>query len=480
MKTLDRYVVRSFLFTMLLLFVVMMLLRIVADLFVNIDEFAEVETGGLGGRILHVGRYYGYQSLTYFVELGGVIIAAAATFSLARMNHSNELTAMLASGVSLYRVTFPIVICSMVMGGLIILDQEILIPNAATQLSLGRDEAPETTEFEVRFLTDGANSVWYAKRYNDRERTMRYPVVLVRNRQLETLARISGSRAVACKLDEWAGWMISDAHLAKSGSEAEIWRSVPSTRRICSNITPQEFLERAKLEYRKQENKDVSLEEITRVTDVALQDAGYGLKVEARQFVPEQLAPEELPGGKRAAGEDGYGGKLEDAAFTFRTADGQILGRFVAKLARWKLDHEAGGGFWELTDATLFYPSDMTPEDLVLRQSSNWLDYMSTSALARLVQLRRVGNVHAAQLTKHVRFTAPLNNLVMLLLALPFILSRERNIKASAAMCLITVGTFFLLVYICRHMGFSPLLAAWLPIFIFGPAAVIMLDLVKT
>ena len=41
----------------------------------------------------------------------------AAAFTLARMNHTNELTAMLASGVSLTRVIVPMVISAMLMGG---------------------------------------------------------------------------------------------------------------------------------------------------------------------------------------------------------------------------------------------------------------------------------------------------------------------------------------------------------------------------
>ena len=41
MKTLDRYIVRTFMCMAVLFFLVMMLLRIVVDLFLNMDEFAE-------------------------------------------------------------------------------------------------------------------------------------------------------------------------------------------------------------------------------------------------------------------------------------------------------------------------------------------------------------------------------------------------------------------------------------------------------
>ncbi len=132
------------------------------------------------------------------------------------------------------------------------------------------------------------------------------------------------------------------------------------------------------------------------------------------------------------------------------------------------------------TGGKLFFPSDMTGEDLLLRQSSGWMDFMSTSDLTRLIRLKHVPDRKAAELIKHTRFTAPINNLLMLLLGIPFILSRERNIKTSATLCLLTVGAFFLFIYLCRYIGLDPVLAAWLPILPFGPVAIIMLDAMKT
>ena len=90
MKTLDRYIVRSFLVSALLWFIVMMSLRVVTDLFVNMDEFAKLGMG-FGQTCAYIAQYYSCQSLVYFTELGGVTIVASAAFSLARMNHTNEL-----------------------------------------------------------------------------------------------------------------------------------------------------------------------------------------------------------------------------------------------------------------------------------------------------------------------------------------------------------------------------------------------------
>ncbi|GAG53299.1 unnamed protein product, partial [marine sediment metagenome] len=116
MKILDRYILRNFLTSAVTWFVVFMLMRMVADLFINMDEFAKLDMR-FGELVGYVATYYSYQSLAYFTELGGVIIVASAAFTLAMMNHTNELTAMLASGVSLQRVIVPIILCSVLLSG---------------------------------------------------------------------------------------------------------------------------------------------------------------------------------------------------------------------------------------------------------------------------------------------------------------------------------------------------------------------------
>jgi lipopolysaccharide export system permease protein len=83
-------------------------------------------------------------------------------------------------------------------------------------------------------------------------------------------------------------------------------------------------------------------------------------------------------------------------------------------------------------------------------------------------------------LVRHCRFADFFNNLIMLLVAVPFILSRERNIKASAGLTVLMVGVVYVVVYFARYVGLAPVIAAWLPVLLFGPLATFMLDAVKT
>ncbi len=166
MKTLDRYIVRNFLVSAVLWFVILMALRIVTDLFINMDEYVK-NSPTAGGVIAHVTGYYTFHALEYFAQLGGVILVAAATFTLAMMHRTNELTAILASGVSLHRVVWPIILCAMLIGGLVVIDQEMImpIPYVAARLARPRDDPLGLNEFRMPFVADGRASVWRAEAF---------------------------------------------------------------------------------------------------------------------------------------------------------------------------------------------------------------------------------------------------------------------------------------------------------------------------
>ena len=170
---------------------------------------------------------------------------------------------------------------------------------------------------------------------------------------------------------------------------------------------------------------------------------------------------------------------LTNPRFSFAVGNSQPIGTFLADSARWIPDQD-GRGHWKLTNGRLFYASDLTKEDLLLRESSKWVQYMSSAQLTGLLKLNRVPDRKRAQMIQHLRVAEPMNNLIMLLLGLPFILSRERNVKASAGLCLLIVGSFYLFIYTSRFIGLPPAWAAWLPILIFGPISVVMFDTVKT
>ena len=155
-KLLDRYVATEFLFSYVVALSVVLSLRIILDMFVQLDEFVESEEG-FWTALTYIGRYYGPKVFEFFRDFSGTIILLAAAFALARMMRHNELTAVLASGVSLKRVIAPIVFLGFGLNLLMVVDQEWVLPSLADKLVRRPDEMQRLRTLRVWLMPDKRN-----------------------------------------------------------------------------------------------------------------------------------------------------------------------------------------------------------------------------------------------------------------------------------------------------------------------------------
>lgn len=181
MKILDRYIARNFLTGYAIAFCVLMGLRILIDLFVNLDEFAE-HRGNLGTLAVleNIIGYYALNATLYFRDFAGMITVVAAAFSLARMIRSNELVAIMASGVSLKRVVGPILALALLLTGLLVVNQELIIPRISHKLVRTQDDIPGEETYSVMFLSDGRQSLICAAIYDVNTTTFQFPTIITR------------------------------------------------------------------------------------------------------------------------------------------------------------------------------------------------------------------------------------------------------------------------------------------------------------
>ncbi len=180
MKILDRYIAKNFMIGYAIAFCVLIGLRIIIELFVNLDEFAENTDGGVWVVARHVVTYYALQTTLYFRDIAGVITVVAAAFSLGRMVRSNELVAIMASGVSAKRIVGPILILAIFFTALSVADQELLIPSVSDKLVRDEDDLPGEEAYDVWFLTDSKGSLICSRRYVVETETFEQPTIITR------------------------------------------------------------------------------------------------------------------------------------------------------------------------------------------------------------------------------------------------------------------------------------------------------------
>lgn len=395
MKLVDRYVLSTFLKNYLISFMVLVGMYVVLDMVFNFDELVDAkgtatagQEGGLLSTIYNIGDYYFYRVFLFFVYLSGIIPVVAAAFTLMRLSRFNELTAMLAAGVPLLRVATPVILAGVVLNGLLVVDQELIIPQMISKLARGHDEMhrADAKGFPIMAMQDRDRSLLRATRY----------------------LPAAGGRPASMKIVDIT-------------ERREVERRMPGPD--------------GKTQVRK------VMEPVAHLTaDAATWN--------------DALKRWDLKNGLRKSG---------------LTADDLSLG----------------------VDPVESYQSNVTPEEVALYHNGEWVEMLSTGQIDELIA--RPGSYGQSHLlrVKHWRFTQPIMNIILLLLAIPCVLTREPGkLKAAATKCLALTGMGMGSIFLSHQLAGKPpdaswiqmwpALAAWAPVFLFGPLAVYLLDRVKT
>jgi lipopolysaccharide export system permease protein len=125
MKILDRYLIKQFLQTLLFALLSFTLIFVVIDMMENLDDFIDENVAGK-----LVLQYY----LVFIPEMIRIIlpisVLLASLFTAGKLANLNELTAIKASGISLYRMMIPFLITSVFISIFTVYFSGYLVPMA--------------------------------------------------------------------------------------------------------------------------------------------------------------------------------------------------------------------------------------------------------------------------------------------------------------------------------------------------------------
>src|SRR3954451_4573178 len=134
MLIIDRYLLRQFLQVFVICFCSLTGLFIVIDAFANLEDF--VQYAEKHGNLLAIMvEYYGYRSLSFFNVTSSMLTLIAAMFTVAWFQRHNELTAMMAAGVSKARIMKPVILAVLAISLLAAANREIVIPSVREKFS---------------------------------------------------------------------------------------------------------------------------------------------------------------------------------------------------------------------------------------------------------------------------------------------------------------------------------------------------------
>ena len=148
----DRYITRAQLNAFLIVFVSLAGLTFVVDAFTNIEEF--ITHGGKSGGLWRVlAGYYGYRTIQFFDATSAVVSLASAMFALSWLERHNEVTALLAAGVTRWRIARPVIIFSTVVAFLAMANRELVLPRIRHEFAKNAQDlsGEQMREFDARY-----------------------------------------------------------------------------------------------------------------------------------------------------------------------------------------------------------------------------------------------------------------------------------------------------------------------------------------
>ena len=202
------------------------------DLFMNISKYLEMEAPARD--VLRVMYYYISKTIWY---AGPIAFLFTVTYVLSDLYSKNEMEAIFASGISLFRFVLPVFIFAVVLSvGMFFLEDRFVVSDMEKKNTLQKlllDEVESANNDNIVVLSDSAKVIYKARRYRDSSRRLENVFFIFRddNKKLEAIIHADE----ALWNDEKQLWVLSDA--VQFENTGETLKKSPLSERFTSLLT---------------------------------------------------------------------------------------------------------------------------------------------------------------------------------------------------------------------------------------------------
>ena len=219
----DRYLIREYLTFVALGLAVAAVLFVVVDLLQTLDRYLRIKPP-----FLYIAEHFAYRVPAALHDALPAIVLVATIFLYLTLSKHHELTALKAAGVSLYRVSVPIVGLGVAVAIGAGLFQELVLPGLnergeeVDRVKI-RGQAPRHLQSRLRLWMRSSDSRFYRVELLHPGTNDMYGVtILEMDREFRLLERLDARRA------HWtpAGWELSEGAFRELGADGKV-QTVP-------------------------------------------------------------------------------------------------------------------------------------------------------------------------------------------------------------------------------------------------------------
>jgi lipopolysaccharide export system permease protein len=133
MRIIDRYLLRQFVQTFLICYLSLTGVFVIFDAFTNLDAFLRCAKGIQLLKVM--GTFYGYQAIFFFDRTSSLLALMAAMFTVTWIQRHNEMTALMAAGISRIRIVAPVIAAAVAVNLFAAANREMIMPRYREQLA---------------------------------------------------------------------------------------------------------------------------------------------------------------------------------------------------------------------------------------------------------------------------------------------------------------------------------------------------------
>jgi lipopolysaccharide export system permease protein len=167
MRIIDRYVLRQFVKTFAICWTSMTGLFVIVDAFSNLDEFIQQAKQTEQPLMLVIGEYYAYRSLAFFDGVSAILAMISAMFTLTWLQRHNELTALMAAGISRVRASKAVMAAAVVVTLMAVVLREMILPMFRERLTSDAKSMASSERQEMKARADMETDVVFRGKYLD-------------------------------------------------------------------------------------------------------------------------------------------------------------------------------------------------------------------------------------------------------------------------------------------------------------------------
>jgi LPS export ABC transporter permease LptG len=181
MCILDKYILKKVIKSYIFILITFIGLHVIVDLFSNLGDFLSSKTP-----LIIVLQYYLYFLPLIFLRASIFALPIAILFSLGELNKNNEIMTMRASGLSIIRLSLPILFFALALSIFSFFIQEKVIIHSQQKknnIELEFVEQKEKSEIEENFVFRNQNQLFFVSKFIPQKKTLKDVIILSEDNQ---------------------------------------------------------------------------------------------------------------------------------------------------------------------------------------------------------------------------------------------------------------------------------------------------------